>query len=72
MAAVGIGNAKSATVNPVAPAGGKTTVVHTQINMDGRKLANVVTQHQSKAANRPMNGTSRHDGNISPRYVGAH
>lgn len=67
--ALGIGGKQ---LDVVAGGKAKATVVHTQINMDGHKVAKVVTHHQSKSANKPMSGTSRHDGNMSPRYVGAH
>lgn len=67
--ALGIGGKQ---LDVVAGGKAKATVVHTQINMDGHKVAKVVTHHQSKSANKPMHGTTRHDGNMSPRYVGAH
>ncbi len=38
------------------------TVVHTQINLDGKKIAHVVTKHQAKAFAAPQTGTSFFDG----------
>lgn len=34
------------------------TTVHTQINMDGRKVAEAVTGHQARAASRPIGGAA--------------
>jgi hypothetical protein len=39
------------------------TVVHTQVNLDGRKIADVVTKHQVRAANAPQAGP----GFVDPR-----
>lgn len=45
----------------------KPVQVHTTINMDGRKVAETVTQHQANAASRPSAGQSTFDGSMSPR-----
>ena len=52
-----------------APGGSQP--IHTQINIDGRKVAESVTQHQSKAANRPQTGTTSFDGRRSLTPAGA-
>ncbi len=45
--------------------------VNSQINMDGRKVAEAVTQHQAKEAQRPASGATRFDGRMTPAPVGA-
>ncbi len=42
----------------VPPAGGATTQVHTQINMDGRRVGEAVSRHQAASARRPAAGAS--------------
>jgi hypothetical protein len=39
-----------------------TVAVHTQVNLDGKKIATVVTRHQANDANRPQTGLSTFDG----------
>ncbi len=39
--------------------------------MDGRKVGEIVTAHQSKEAARPTSGTSAFDGRMSLRPAGA-
>ena len=39
--------------------------------MDGHKVGHLVSKHQAKAASRNMQGTTRHDGNMSLQPVGA-
>lgn len=51
--------------------GGKPIQIHTQIHMDGRKVAQVVTEHQVRSASRPTSGTSSFDGSMTQRPVGA-
>ena len=46
-------------------------MVHTTINIDGRKVAEAITPHQAKAASRPQSGTSGFDGSMSPIPVGS-
>lgn len=45
--------------------GTTTTVVHTQVNLDGRKLADVVTRHLTRAVGRPQTGSSYFDGSAA-------
>ncbi len=40
----------------------RSTVVHTQLNIDGRKVAEAVTRHQSQAASAPQTGVGYFDG----------
>jgi hypothetical protein len=56
--------------DPVASKQNKT-VVHTTVNLDGKPILKLVDTHMSKQANKPMAGTSRHDGNMSLQPVGA-
>lgn len=59
-----------AQMNSVRPGGGgKTTQVHTNIHLDGQKVASVVTRHQEKAAARPQGGSSWFDGGMMPPPV---
>jgi len=51
-------------------ANNKPIQVHTQVNMDGFKVANIVTQHQSKAASKPQMGTGRFDTSMMPLSPG--
>lgn len=46
-------------------------MVHTTINIDGRKVAEAITPHQARAASRPQSGTSGFDGSMSPIPVGS-
>lgn len=41
------------------------------IYMDGRKVGEIVSGHQSKAAAKPQAGASRFDGRMTPAHVGA-
>lgn len=62
---------QSNRVDPVRPAATQQPVqVTTQINLDGRKVAEVVTEHQARDAQRPTTGTTRFDGRMSPVPVG--
>lgn len=47
----------------IAPPAGvhQTVQVHTQINVDGRKVADAVTRHQAQELGRPQTGTSTFD-----------
>ena len=38
------------------------------INMDGRKVSDIVTSYQVKGASRPLNGTTKFDGGMAPIY----
>jgi hypothetical protein len=49
----------------------QTIQVQTQINMDGRKLADAVTAHQAREAARPVGGTMGFDPSMAPRPLGA-
>ncbi|MFC6519757.1 hypothetical protein ACFQAT_08175 [Undibacterium arcticum] len=51
-------------------ANNKPIQVHTQVNMDGFKVATIVTQHQSKAASKPQLGTGRFDFGLMPLSPG--
>jgi hypothetical protein len=42
--------------------GQTTTVVHTQLNVDGKKLATATTRHIAKALGGPQTGSSFFDG----------
>lgn len=42
------------------------TTIHTTINMDGRAVAKVVSQHMGNEASRPSTGPSGFDSNLSP------
>jgi len=44
--------------------------VNTQINLDGRKVAQVVTEHQANEALKPLNNIGRFDGRMSMPSVG--
>jgi hypothetical protein len=47
--------------DPYFSNGKMTTVVHTSVNMDGQKVAHVVTQHQARAVMGPQTGISDFD-----------
>lgn len=51
-----------ATVSYVVPRGPATTVVHTQVNMDGKKVAAATTRHIAGALAAPQTGPSIFDG----------
>lgn len=53
------------------PPAATPVVVHTQINLDGKPVAKAVTRHQAEEMKRPQAGTTRHDGGMSLRPVGA-
>ena len=46
------------------------TVVHTQVNLDGRVIASVVTREQSKAAARPQTGSGGFNTDMTPMQPG--
>ena len=48
----------------------QTVQVTTQINMDGRRVAEAVTQHQSHEANRPLAGATGYDWSMGLAPVG--
>lgn len=52
------------------PASQQTVVAHTQVNLDGRKIADVVTRHQAKALSAPQIGVSGFDGRASLEPAG--
>jgi len=54
----------------VAGSSGKPVQVTTQINMDGRKVAEAVSQHQAKAASKPFAGASSFDYGMAAPPVG--
>jgi hypothetical protein len=49
---------------------GQPIHVHTAVNMDGRKVADVVTYHQVKGTSRPNAGSLSPDWNRAPAYHG--
>ena len=49
----------------VRPSAGSPTVVHTQLNMDGRKVASLVSMHQGREAARPLVSGSQFDSNMN-------
>ena len=54
----------------IASANAQPVQVQTSINLDGRKVAEVVSKHQSKELNRPATGGSRFDPTIGVPPVG--
>ena len=52
------------------PSSGKSTTVNTQVNLDGRQIATVVSHHQASAANRPASSASGFDGRQSFTQAG--
>ncbi|HJW23929.1 MAG TPA: hypothetical protein VJ576_03445 [Rhodocyclaceae bacterium] len=57
--------------NYVAPRQQQPIQVSSTINLDGRKVAEVVTDHQYRDAQRPTAGVSRFDGRMTPTPVGS-
>lgn len=55
----------------VFPKAGKHIHVKTELHMDGKKVAETVTRHQTRAASRPSGGASCFSGNRAQRLVGA-
>jgi hypothetical protein len=55
----------------VKPGGNKPIQVTTQLNVDGRKMAENTTQHQSRDMNRPQTGPRTSDPRMAPMPVGA-
>lgn len=53
----------------VHPGGGKTVQVHTDLHLDGHKVASVVTRHQTREAQRPAGGSSWFDSGLMPPPV---
>lgn len=55
----------------VKPGGNQQMVqVSTQINMDGRKVAEMVSEHRATAWRQPVTGAGRFDGRVLPAPVG--
>lgn len=53
---------------------GRTTAgqpIQTTVNLDGRKMAEVLTVHQARAASKSQTGTNSFDGRMSPVPAGA-
>ena len=48
----------------------QTIQVHTQINLDGRKVGEAVTEHQAKEAGRPLAGATGYDWSMGLAPVG--
>lgn len=64
------GGATGAWGDPVKTASNAQPVqVHAQINMDGQKVASLVTRHQEKVANRPQTGSRWFDSGMAPPPV---
>lgn len=53
-----------------ASSAGQTIQVNSNVNIDGRKVAQVVTQHQTREANRPQTGMSSFDSSMAPGPIG--
>ena len=53
------------------PPSGHSTTVHTQVNLDGRRIASVVSQHQANAASGPARSGSGFDARQSFTQPGA-
>ncbi len=47
---------------------GKTVQVTSQVHLDGRQIASVVTQHQANTANAPLSSGSGFDGRLHPNW----
>ncbi len=68
--------AKSAQPEPSKPnyispaSSNKSVQVHTQINLDGRKIAETITKHQSKSVMKPQSGSSMFDYSRAAPSVG--
>jgi hypothetical protein len=56
------GTIERPNVSYIMPRAPTTTVVHTQINMDGKKIAAATTRHITDALGAPQTGTSFFDG----------
>jgi hypothetical protein len=50
------------------PPSGKATTVHTQVNLDGRQIANVVSTHQADAGRSPLATAGGFDGRLHPDW----
>jgi len=46
------------------PGVARGTIVHTQINLDGKKIAKVVTEHQGRMVGKPSTGINTFDGRM--------
>jgi hypothetical protein len=66
----GGGSGQSGGSPYVATGGGGQTQITTEINMDGRKVAEAVSQHQAKAASRPFAGSASFDYGMAAPPVG--
>lgn len=55
----------------VKPGAANTVQVKTELHVDGKKMAENTTMHQTKSANRPTGGTTGFDGRMGMRPVGA-
>ena len=56
----------------IVPRTNSPVQVTTHLHMDGKKIATAVTQHQSRAAQRPTTGMSGFDPSMSFTPIGAH
>lgn len=54
----------------VAPRSSRTVQVKTQVNLDGRRIAEVVTQHQARDMARPPTGPNGFDSSMNLRALG--
>ncbi len=59
-------------VTPPPPAGNQTTQISTTINLDGRQIANVVSDHQAKAGTGPAPGVTYGDPMATPQLLPAY
>ena len=50
------------------PPPSKGTTINTQVNLDGRQIASVVSQHQANSANSPLSTNSGFDGRLNPQW----
>ncbi|MFO0906772.1 MAG: hypothetical protein U0835_00130 [Isosphaeraceae bacterium] len=50
------------------PPSGKAVQVQTQVNLDGRKIADVVSRHQANTASGPATAGSGFDGRVTPSF----
>lgn len=55
----------------ISPRPSQPVQVHTQVNMDGFRVASVVSKHQAKSMARPQSGPSTFDGSMNLRALGS-
>lgn len=66
-----VSNPNGLRLNTVKPGAAGGAGKQGDIYMDGRKVGQIVTGHQSREASRPQTGASRFDGSMTPLPIGA-